>query len=463
MERPPFELRILGPTELTGPDPTAAESVVRQPKRLALLAYLALTTADGFRRRDKVIALFWPELDQSQARTYLRKALFGINEALGVEVFATRGEDEIRLDPAALHCDAVDLPRLTSEGRCHEALGLYRGDLLEGLFPEGVAQEFHEWLENQRRILREHAAAAAWECSRVEEERGDRKAAAVMARRALDLTPDDEVGVRRLMTLLDQHGDRAGALRVYSEWQARLQAEYGVEPAPETRKLARKVQAARKGESHETPPTMASVAAVPATVEAGVAQGHGGTGAREGEPASVRASGRTARVGAAVLIVAAVAVGGITLGRSGTRRAADLSSVAVLPLREIGGAGQGVEAERVTEELTTALAQLQGLTVRSTSRARDALEQGGDVDRIGRRLGVAYVVDGSVQRGPGRLRVTLRLVRTSDAVALWAGTYDSEATDPMAAAQQTVEAAAAQVRARLAPAADLRGAPSAPR
>ncbi len=43
---------------------------------------------------------------------------------------------------------------------------------------------------------------------------------------------------------------------------------------------------------------------------------------------------------------------------------------------------------------------------------------------FGRRLGVAYVVDGSVQRGLGRLRVTLRLVRTSDAVALWAGTYD---------------------------------------
>lgn len=112
MDKPRFELRILGPTELAGPVPDAGDSVVRQPKRLALLAHLALTTADGFRRRDKVIALFWPELDQSQARTYLRKALYGINEALGAEIFATRGEDEIRLDPAQCWCDAVALPRL---------------------------------------------------------------------------------------------------------------------------------------------------------------------------------------------------------------------------------------------------------------------------------------------------------------------------------------------------------------
>jgi len=81
-----------------------------------------------------------------------------------------------------------------------------------------------------------------------------------MARRALELAPDDEQCVRDLISLLDRAGDRGGALRVYSEWQARLFKEYGVEPAPETRKLARRVQSARKGESHETQPTTAFVA-----------------------------------------------------------------------------------------------------------------------------------------------------------------------------------------------------------
>jgi DNA-binding SARP family transcriptional activator/TolB-like protein len=439
MERPVFQLRILGPTELLGPDNEAAESVVRQPKRLALLAYMALTTADGFRRRDKVVALFWPELDQSQARTYLRKALHGIHETLGAEVFASRGENEVRLDFAQLWCDAVALPQLTREGRCHDALALYRGDLLEGLFPDGVAQEFHEWLDTQRRVLREHAAAAAWECSRVEEERGDRKAAAVMARRALELLPDDEVGVRRLMELLDAHGDRAGALRVYAEWQSRLQAEYGVEPAPETRKLARKVQAARKGESHETPPTPHII------TEQTVAPASPVPVAAVAEP---RRS-RTVAVLTASLLVLTLAAAGMLVWNPGGRVAPiPDQSVAVLPIRAIGAGQAVVEAERVAEELTSALSATAGLRVRSAVRAREMAGDGGDVDRLGRRLGVAYLVDGAVQHG-SRLRVTLRLVRTADAMSVWAGTYDSDEGEPIAAAQRVAAEAAVAIAARL--------------
>jgi adenylate cyclase len=123
--------------------------------------------------------------------------------------------------------------------------------------------------------------------------------------------------------------------------------------------------------------------------------------------------------------------------------------VAVLPLRAIGGPAQGVEAERFAEELTTSLAMTEGVTVRSSSRAMDAVHQGGDVDRIGRRLGVAYVVDGGVQRAPARIRVTLRLVRTADGVSVWAGSYDAETTDPVTAARDAAGRAAAEIAARL--------------
>ena len=125
-------------------------------------------------------------------------------------------------------------------------------------------------------------------------------------------------------------------------------------------------------------------------------------------------------------------------------------SVAVLPLRAIGGSDQAGEAERVTEELTTALSGAAGLSVRSASRAREIVEQGGDVDRLGRRLGVAYVVDGGVQRGSNRLRVTLRLVRVADGVSVWAGTYEGDLADPAAAAQQVAQAASAEIGTRLA-------------
>jgi DNA-binding SARP family transcriptional activator len=48
------------------------ESVLRGPKQLALLVYLATATPRGFHRRDTLMALLWPELDQEHARRSLR-------------------------------------------------------------------------------------------------------------------------------------------------------------------------------------------------------------------------------------------------------------------------------------------------------------------------------------------------------------------------------------------------------
>jgi DNA-binding SARP family transcriptional activator/TolB-like protein len=417
MENYRFELRILGHTELSGPNPDAVEALTRQPKRLALLAYVALTTADGFRRRDNVVSLFWPELDQGQARTYLRKALYGIRESLGEEVFITRGEDELRLDHSVIWCDAVALQQRVRDQQWPDALSLYRGDLLDGLYPEGVAAEFQEWLDAQRRSLRDIAARAAWETSRLEEERGDRGAAVAMARRARELDPDNEEGVRRLMELLDRRGDRAGALKAYAEWQARLLEDYGVEPAPETRKIANRVRAARKGESHETPPTPLKPAQVlPAPAD------HSPPNAIANRPQR-----RTYAGTAAIAIVAFLLGAAAFTVVSGDRRvmpAPSPNAVAVLPLRPIGGQELGEVASAITEELTTALATQADVVLRSATRAQALLRDGADVDQIGRRLGVAFIADGSIQGTSSRIRLSIRLLRAADAVAIWANTFD---------------------------------------
>ena len=57
------------------------------------------------------------------------------------------------------------------------------------------------------------------------------------ARRAVELDPDDEQGVARLIALLDQHGDRSGALTVYAALERRLADGFSAQPAPETRAL----------------------------------------------------------------------------------------------------------------------------------------------------------------------------------------------------------------------------------
>jgi TolB-like protein len=62
----------------------------------------------------------------------------------------------------------------------------------------------------------------------------------------------------------------------------------------------------------------------------------------------------------------------------------------------------------------------------------------------------AVRVDGAVQRGPERGRVTLRLVRTSDGISIWAGPFDSNSADPIARALQMAGEASAQIRDRVA-------------
>ncbi len=401
----------------------------RQPKRLAVLAYLAVVSVDGFRRRDPLVALFWPELDQATGRTYLRKAIHGIRDTLGAELFISRGEDELRVDPHQLCCDVVQLRQALADGRWSEALGHYRGELLEGMFPDGVAQEFHEWLSGQRRTLREAAALAAWACSEAEEARGDRTAAAVMARRARDLDPDNEEGVRRLMELLDRRGDRGSALRVFADWQARLMEEFGVEPAPETRRVARRIQAARKGESHETPPVMMPVGSLAPGARPPQLRAPSAAVIAEAPPATGR---RPKLVRGALLVLGAFGL--LAWWRS---TATHPASVEVQALRAIGGAGADGLASAVTEFITTRLAADTALRVVSAGPA----SAGRSVSRV--------LTDGAIHWRGSRAVLTLRLIRNSDGTAVFAHEYpvDVAAADSMA--QRLGAAAAADIRREL--------------
>src|SRR5437764_6836303 len=68
-----IELRMLGEIRLRtdSPDGVEVAALLGQPKRLALLAYLASPAPGTWHRRDMLLALFWPELDAAHARTAL--------------------------------------------------------------------------------------------------------------------------------------------------------------------------------------------------------------------------------------------------------------------------------------------------------------------------------------------------------------------------------------------------------
>jgi len=232
-----IQFHTLGVLDLRGPDGHEIRAVLQQPKRLGLLAYLAVSAPRRFHRRDTLLALFWPDLDQEHARAALRRSLYFLRAELGADVVAGRGDEEITVPEEALWCDTTALERALAAGETERALELYRGPLLDGLYVAGAASEYQDWLDGERTRLRGCAAAAARSLSDRMESEGRLADAARWCRRALELRPDDETTLRRLLSLLDRSGDRSAALRAYEDFTRRMVQEFELEPGTETRDL----------------------------------------------------------------------------------------------------------------------------------------------------------------------------------------------------------------------------------
>ena len=232
-----IELYLLGGIELRGVRPADADRLLAQPKLTALLAFLALSPEYRPQRRDRIVGLLWTELDQSHARTALRKAVHALRSTLGADALRSRGDEEIALAVPPVWCDAGELATAEDEGRMMRAIELYRGELMPGFHLVGCA-EFERWLDDQRNIARERAGAAAWGLAQSLEGDSRLTDAGMWARKAARYSWDDERILRRTLTMLARIGDHAGALRLYDEFAERMREELNAEPSPETTALA---------------------------------------------------------------------------------------------------------------------------------------------------------------------------------------------------------------------------------
>ena len=221
-----IELSLLGPHAVRDADGRELESLPSQPKRFAVLAYLAIASGRGYHQRDSLAAMFWPEMDQFAARRALRNTLYHLREALGDGVIVARGDEAVAIDPARLTCDVTGLREAVAAGRYEEAVDLTRGELLAGMHVPNAGEAFEEWLSRERREVAALVMRAIGELVEREERAGNRPAAARWAERACGLAPGDEGWLRRAMTLLDLSGDTGGALRLYESAARRLASEF---------------------------------------------------------------------------------------------------------------------------------------------------------------------------------------------------------------------------------------------
>ncbi|HEX5438386.1 MAG TPA: BTAD domain-containing putative transcriptional regulator [Gemmatimonadaceae bacterium] len=419
-----IHLRLLGAVSLAA-DNADMRSVLRQPKRLALLAYLAAAARPGeFHRRDALVALFWPESTESQARRALRQALHHLRHALGPSVITNRGDSDIRLAPGSLWCDVVAFRQAMETGKLEAALELYRGELLEAFSIAGISVQLERWLEEERGALRTMATAAA--CSLAERAASDGQLplATQWARRALTLSGDDESALRRLIDLLDRSGDRAGALRAAEEFGRRMRTELGVEPAPETAALIAEIRtrteicapaASRPGhelramrgeqaggseppEAPASPPSATSTPSVPGMVL---------------ERRRARSWFRRPR-----LVAAAIAL--VVLAGAAMRRATRHPDhvIAVGSIENLGSTEAASVARLLPSLLETELAQLPGQRTVSDARLHEVLGQIGasgeapaSVSSAAKLAGATELLDGALYEQPDAgLRLDLHRV-----------------------------------------------------
>lgn len=236
MVAPGLELRLLGGIELGGAPTGVADKLLAQSKAVAFLAFLALSPERRFQRRDLLVGLLWPELDQSHARAALRKVVYEVRGLLGPAAVGSRGDDELAILPDAMGCDVESFNAACDRGRLAQALELYRGEFMPGFFLTGCV-EFERWVDEQRTAARERAAGASWALALSLEGDSQFSNAGSWARRTVRHAWNDERVLRRALAMLDRIGDRAGAVKLYEDFAARLRTDLDVEPSRETTAL----------------------------------------------------------------------------------------------------------------------------------------------------------------------------------------------------------------------------------
>jgi serine/threonine-protein kinase len=163
-----------------------------------------------------------------------------------------------------------------------------------------------------------------------------------------------------------------------------------------------------------------------------------------------RVSRRAALVGGTGAVVLAAAGGGWLLLKPDSAAASE--TIAVLPFANLSGdPSQAYFSDGMAEELRSELLRA-GLKV--VGRTSSEMVRNDDAQSIGRKLGVASILTGSVRRSPSTVRVSAQLVGADDGLERWSQTYDRQAGDALKIQSEIARSVAAALSIQLAGAAE---------
>jgi len=156
-----------------------------------------------------------------------------------------------------------------------------------------------------------------------------------------------------------------------------------------------------------------------------------------------------------VVVAGAISASLFFLGRytsSKQSRGAELAlkSIAVLPFENLShDPDNAYFADGVQEEILTRLAKIVDLKVISRTSTQQYQSKPGNLSEIAKQLGVANILEGSVQKAGDSVRVSVNLIHADSDSHLWADTYDRKLTDIFAVESEIAKAIAETLQAKL--------------
>jgi TolB-like protein/Flp pilus assembly protein TadD len=366
-------------------------------KTRALLAYLALP-AGRQHTRDELADLLWSDRGDKQARASLRQAIVELRRDFDTAATSPLilDHDKVAVDAATVEVDVATLERCAaSEGLddLRRAATVYAGDLLHGF--DVSDPTYAEWLRGERERVR----SLAIDVLRRLLVREAGPAAISVGKRLLELDPLSEETHRTLMRRYAEAGEIGAALKQYEKCRDVLRRELTATPSPETEELHRMIR--------DDPVTLASLRA-----KSPIAPG---------QEVPVGATTQTSK-----------------------------PSIAILPFTNFSGdPGQQYFSDGITNDLITDLSRFSGLFVIASKSSFTYRGEAVEVRKVGKELGVRYVVQGSIQRDGGRVRINAQLIDTTTRAHLWGKRYDREAASLFAIQDELVEAIVTELAVKL--------------
>jgi len=372
----PAHFRLMGAFRLS--DGEGAVLAANSRRGRALLAYLVLTP-DHVATRERLCGLLWGDRGEAQARASLRQCLLELRDALtpaGLDLI-DRHRENVALRAGAFTSDV---------GRLVDSLDNGLGDQVRAaLEPVGSARlledleiggAFRDWLDQTRARL--DGAIGRGVLRRLErcEADDDWRGARDLAEAYLRRDSLDEAVVAAAIRADIATGNTTSAHRRYQQLQASLTKELGVPPGP----LVRNALNFFPGPAADRPADQPNGAAEPAS------------------PTFFFES--------------------------------DKPSIAVLPFANLSGdPGQDYFVDGLVEEVVTSLTRIRTFFVIASDSSLSLKGQAVGALDAAKRLGVRYVLEGSMRMAVGRVRIVVRLIDATVGNQVWADRFEGGVDD----------------------------------